>query len=92
MLVLLEMPLMRRRFITLFESICTIALLDENDDADSRENYNDENGNHKHDLKGERPTDEDAGVDVATVALLEAEVARTCGSKCQSSRRSTITR
>ena len=58
-------------------------------------------GNEKHDivvieldhgLKGERPADEDAGVDVATVALLEAEVARTCGSQHQSGRRSTITR
>ena len=42
--------------------------------------------------KGERPADEDAGVDVATVALLEAEVDRTCGSQRQSGRRSSISR
>ena len=29
------------------------------------------NSDDNHDLKGERPADEDAGVDIASVALLE---------------------
>ena len=52
----------------------------------------DQNSDDNHDLKGERPADEDAGVDVAAVALLEAEVGGTCSSQRQSGRCSTIPR
>ena len=56
------------------------------------DDYIDKNSNDNHDLKGERPADEDAGVDVAAVALLEAEVSGTCSSQRQSGRCSTIPR
>ena len=62
---------------------------DDDDDVDDHSDKNDKNNQNP---KGERPADEDAGVDVAAVALLEAEVGRTCSGQHQSRRRSTFAR
>ena len=61
-------------------------------DDDGGDDYSAQNNDDIHDLEGERPADEDAGVDVAAVALLEAEVSGTCSSQRQSGRCSTIPR